>query len=138
MPRAKEQPIVPQVPTLSRQNAVARIREALEHLTDEETSICKVAADHGIFCNGFNRYTENELRRRYGWIVRKRPDMSREDLETIANDWQLAQQQVHDLGFACDVQTKLHDTCCGWDDFTNEQLGAFYTELTGTEVLVGN
>lgn len=136
MPRAKEKVVVPQMPIMSRQTAINRIREALEMLTDEETSICKVAADHGIFCNGFNRYTDNELRRRYGWIVRKRPNMSREDLEEIANNWQLAQQQVHDAEFACDVQTKLHDTCCGWDDFTNEQLEGFYQQVTGREVRV--
>ena len=136
MPRVKEQPI-PQVPTHSRRSAIDHIRESLENLTDEENSICKVAAEHGIFCRGFKRYTDSELRRRYGWIVRKRPDMSREDLEKIANDWQLAQQQVHDTDFACDVQTKLHDTCCGWDDFTNEELGAFYRQLTGREVHVG-
>ena len=136
MPRVQEKPAVPQVPTLTRQNTIARIREALESMTDEETSICKVAAEHGIFCHGFQRYTDNELRRRYGWIVRKRPGMTREELEEIANNWQLAQQQVHDLDFACDVQTKLHDTCCGWDDFSNEELGAFYQQLTGREVHV--
>jgi len=136
MPRAKEKVVVPQVPNVSRQTAVSRIRESLEMLTDEETSICKVAAEHGIFCHGFKRYTDNELRRRYGWIVRRRPGMTREELEEIANDWQLAQQQVHDTDFACDVQTKLHDTCCGWDDFTNEELEGFYKQVTGREVHV--
>src|SRR6476660_8813270 len=135
MPRTKEKPI-PQVPKLSRQTAIDRIRESLESLTDEENSICKVSAEHGIFCRGFKRYTDNELRRRYGWILRPRPEMSREDLEKIANDWQLAQQQVHDTDFACDVQTKLHDTCCGWDDFTNEELEGFYKQVTGREVHV--
>lgn len=124
------------MPTMSRQTAINQIREALEMLTDEETSICKVAAEHGIFCHGFQRYTDNELRRRYGWIVRKRPDMTRDELEEIANNWQLAQQQVHDEPFACDVQTKLHDTCCGWDDFTNEQLEGFVKQVTGKEVRV--
>src|ERR1043166_6727717 len=110
MPRGTKNVVVPQLPTISRQTAVSQIRESLEMLTDEETSICKVAAEHGIFCHGFKRYSDNELRRRYGWIVRKRPDMTREELEEIANNWQLAQQQVHDADFACDVQTKLHDT----------------------------
>ena len=136
MPRATENVVVPQLPTISRQTAVSQIRESLEMLTDEETSICKVAAEHGIFCHGFKRYTDNELRRRYGWIVRKRPEMTREELEEIANNWQLAQQQVHDTDFACDVQTKLHDTCCGWDDFTNEELEGVYQQVIGREVRV--
>ncbi len=62
--------------------------------------------------------------------------MSRPELEQIANYWQLAQQQVHGLGFACDVQTRLHDTCGGWDDFTNDELANFYADLTGRQVAV--
>lgn len=135
MPRVKPKP-VPQVPMLSRESAVAEIRTTLMQSTDAETSICKAAADHGIFCHGFSQFTSNELRRRYGWIVRKRPGMSRAELEDIANNWQLAQQEVHDTPLACDVQTKLHDTCCGWDDFSNEQIAGFYQQLTGREVRV--
>lgn len=135
MPRVKPKPI-PQVPTLPREKAVSEIRNILLQSTDEETSICKAAADHGIFCHGFDRYTDNELRRRYAWIVKKRPAMARSELEDVANDWQLAQQQVHDVPFACDVQSKLHDTCCGWDDFSNDQLAGFYLQLTGREVRV--
>lgn len=135
MPRVKPKP-VPQVPTLPRESAVAEIRNVLMQSTDESTSICKAAAEHGIFCHGFDRYTDNEIRRRYGWIVRKRPGIDRAGLETIANDWQLAQQQVHDVPFACDVQSKLHDTCCGWDDFSNEEIAGFYQQVTGREVRV--
>jgi hypothetical protein len=62
--------------------------------------------------------------------------MSRQELETIANDWQLAQQEVHETPLACDVQAKVQDTCGGWADFTNEQLGEFYKQLTGREVSI--
>ena len=121
---------------LTRNELIKKLRNELSLLTDEETSICKAAADHGIFCNGFQRYGDNELRRRYGWIVRKRPDMTREELETVANDWQLAQQEVHETPLACDVQAKVQDTCGGWSDFTNEQLSQFYKQLTGRETSI--
>lgn len=121
---------------MTREEAIARIREKLVGLTDEENCMCKVAAERGIFCNGFRQFGDKELRERYWWIVRKRPDITRAELETIANDWQLAQQDVRDLPIACDVQTKVHDTCRGWNDFSNEQLGAFVKQLTGEEVRV--
>lgn len=123
-------------PTITRDEAIKRLRAVLQQETDEETSICKAAADRGIFCRGFRHYGDAELRRRYDWIVRKRPDIARPELERLANEWQLAQQQVHDIPFACDVQAQLHDTCMGWDDFTSEQLQQFVTELTGRAVNV--
>ena len=126
----------PPVEILSRTDLVARLRRELSKYTDVENSICKVAAERGIFCKGFKRYDDSQLRDRYSWIVRKRPELTREQLETIANDWQLAQQEVYGLPIACDVQHIVNDSCRGWNDFTNEQLGRFYFQLTGTEVIV--
>jgi hypothetical protein len=40
------------------------------------------------------------------------------------------------MPLACDVQTKVHDTCRGWNDFTNEQLGIYLKQLTGDDVRV--
>ena len=126
----------PVIESVSREELVGRLRSQLSKYTDVETSICKVAAQRGIFCKGFDRYDDEELRRRYSWIADKRPGISREELEVIANDWQLAQQEVYELPFACDVQRKVHDTCRGWNDFTNEQLAKFYFQLTGKEIQV--
>jgi hypothetical protein len=123
--------------TLTREEAIARLRNELVNMTDEENCACKVAADRGIFCGGFRRYTEQELREHYWWIVRRRPEITRAELEKIANDWQLAQQDVQRLPLACDVQTRVHDTCKGWHDFTNEQLEKFYWQMTGKEVRIG-
>ena len=105
-------------------------------MTDDEHCMCRVAADRGIFCRGFNQFSEDELRQRYWWIVRRRPSLTREQLEQIANDWQLTQQEVKDVPVACDVQARLHDTCRGWDDFSNDQLAQVYQQLTGETVLV--
>lgn len=122
--------------TLNRNEIISRLRRELMQGTDEENSVCKIAAERGVFCKGFNRYTDEELRKRYDWIVAKNPVMTREDLERIANDWQLAQQEVHELPMACDVQQKVYDTCRGWNDFTNEQLAKFYFQLTGDEIAI--
>lgn len=130
MPRTE-----PKVDAISRETAISRLRTELLRMAGDE-SICKVSADRGVFCNGFCRFTDDELRDRYSWIIDRRPAISRPELEKIANDWQLAQQEVHDLPLACDVQTKVHDTCRGWHDFTNEQLAKFYEQLTGTRVTV--
>jgi hypothetical protein len=122
--------------TITREEAVTRLRTALLALTDEENCICKVASERGVFCHGFSRFSDAELRDRYWWIVRKRPDIGRAELEKIANDWQLAQQDVRGMGIACDVQTKIHDTCRGWHDFSDEQLAVFYRQVTGLEIRV--
>lgn len=131
MPTAASQPEL-----VSRTELVDRLRVALAKMTDSETSICKAAAQRGIFCRGFAQYGDPQLRRKYDWIVRKRPGLSRPELEQIANDWQLAQQQVYAKDFACDVQTRLHDTCGGWDDFSDDDLAKFYSQLTGKPVRV--
>lgn len=124
------------VESVSRNELIERLRSLLLEFSNEETSVCKAAMERGVFCRGFSRYTDGQLKRRYDWIVRKRPGISRTELEQIANYWQLAQQQVHGIGFACDVQTRLHDTCGGWDDFTNQQLADFYGELTDRKIEV--
>lgn len=124
------------IETLNRNELIARLRRELMQGTDEENSVCKVAAERGVFCKGFTRFTDEELRKRYDWIVAKNPAMTREDLERIANDWQLAQQEVHELPMACDVQQKVYDTCRGWNDFTNEQLAKFYFQLTGDQIAI--
>lgn len=121
---------------ISRDKAIAELRQQFIAMTDDDHSMCRVAAERGIFCNGFARYSDAELREHYWWIVRKKPDISRDDLESVANLWQLAQQEVQKMPCACDVQTKLHDTCRGWHDFTNEQLATYYEQIVGTPVRV--
>lgn len=135
--RKKPEPAPADPSVLTRTEAISYLRESLRKYTDCETSVCKAAADRDLFCRGFNRYTDDELRRRYSWIVEKRPDVTRAELEQIANDWQLAQQEVYELPIACDVQQKVRDTCRGWNDFTDEQLAKFFFQLTGKKITIG-
>jgi hypothetical protein len=111
-------------------------QELLKRAGDADVSACKVAADQGIFCHGFSRYTDLELRRRYDWIAKRRPKISRAQLEEIADRWQIARQQIENSPVACDAQQKFHDACKGWDDFTNDDLARYYFEMTGKELVV--
>ena len=122
--------------SIARNEAINRLRNELVKRTDGDMSACKLAADCGIFCHGFGRFSDLELKKQYAWIVRRRPGMTRAELESIADRWQMARQEVDELPVACDVQQRVHDTCGGWDDFTNDDLSRFYRELTGKEVAV--
>jgi hypothetical protein len=127
---------VPKPPSISRAKAIAMLRYAFLQQLDPETSMCKFAADHGVFCRGFKRYGDGEIRRAYDWIARKDRQATREEIEEVANKWQIARQEVREMPLACDVQQREHDTCRGWDDFTNEELVRFVKEVTGTEYRV--
>ena len=126
----------PPVETIAREDAVKLLRAELLKLVDDENSICKIAAEKGIFCKGFQRYSDFELRKRYRWIARKDRRYTREEIEDLANRWQLARQDVDELPLACDVQQAEHDACRGWDDFSNEELGKFIHQVTGKVIAV--
>lgn len=123
---------------LTRIQAIEELRAALLELVDDDHSLCEVAAREGITCRGFRQFTEEELRSRYDWIVRKRPGATRTELEKLANQWQLARQFVQNQTFSCDVQAREHDTCGGWDDITNEMLIEALRKLRGQEVRIGS
>ena len=126
----------PKPESIERAEVINQLRSELLKHTDGETSACKYAAQKGVFCRGFARFGDGEMRRKYNWITRRRPDMSREELEDIANRWQLARQDVDALPIACDVQQIEHDMCRGWDDFSNQELSQFYSQMTGKQIVV--
>ena len=111
--------------TMSRESLIDALRTELARRANGEVSICRLAAETGIFCRGFRRFSDKELRERFGWIVKKNPRMSREQLESVADRWQMARQDVDDVAVACDVQQIEHDVCNGWNDFTDEELTHF-------------
>jgi hypothetical protein len=120
---------------ITRNEAIFGIRRAVLALVDDDHSICEVAAKLGIFCGGFRRFSDEALVERYAWLASRAPD--RPALEKLANRWQLAQQIACNAELACDVQTAAHDTCRGWDGFSDHELAGFYSELCdGEEVFV--
>lgn len=121
---------------LSRPALIVALRNELSRRASGEMSICKLAAEKGIFCKGFHRYSGEELKSRFSWIAAKNPDASREELEELADRWQMARQDVVGTITSCDTQQLEHDMCGGWEDFSNEELAGFLTELTGRKVSV--
>jgi hypothetical protein len=130
-------PFGPSVPQkLSRREAIETLRRHLLSLTDEQHSICQVASEHGIFCGGFRRFPDPEFRERFHGLVSRREGLTRSQQEYLANTWQLARQILQNVGLACDAQAEAHDTCGGWDDFSNEDLARFLRELLAADVVV--
>jgi len=121
---------------ITRESLIGALRAELSRRANGEMSICMLAAKNGIFCKGFSRYSDAELRQRYGWIAKKYPAIPRDDLEEIADSWQLARQEVDGVATSCDVQQLEHDGCNGWNDFSNEQLSQFLLDLTGHRLVV--
>jgi hypothetical protein len=122
--------------TITREQAIDRLRKALLDLVDEEHSICEVVSRLGIYCKGFSQWSFEDLKQRYDWIVGRRPSISREELEHVANIWQLARAEVHKTPMACDTQNIEHDTCLGWDEWSDEALISFLGEVTGEHVSI--
>ena len=122
--------------TMSRMEAIRAIRAKLIELTDDEHSMCQVASEKGIYCRGFRQLTDDQLKERYAWLLRRHPDLSRQELEDLANRWQLARQIVDRVPISCDVQTIEQDTCAGWDRFDDAEIVGFYRELLGADVVI--
>jgi len=122
---------------MSRADAISRLREALVAMTDDEHSMCQVATEKGIYCYGFRRLSDKEFRQRYDWLVSKNPKASRAEIESLANKWQLARQIVDRVPLSCDAQLKEHDTCNGWNEFTNVELEQFCREILHKNAKIG-
>lgn len=122
--------------TMKREAAVRAIRSKLLEMVDEDHSMCQVASEQEIYCRGFKRLSDKELRERYEWLLHRNPTMSRVELEELANRWQLARQIVDRVPIACDAQQIEKDTCSGWDTFDSPTIARFYKELIGDDVTV--
>jgi len=134
---AKRQAPAQQAPdVISRPAVIAALRDELARRAGTDMSICKLASQTGVFCKGFRRFTDEELKERYAWIAEKSPDAPRAELEEVADRWQLARQDVLGAITSCDVQQLEHDSCGGWDDFSNEDLALFLRQLNGRNVTV--
>ena len=121
---------------VSRDEAIGRLRLELINLTGPGKSACQVAAGKKIFCGGFARYSDEQLRKGYESFVVSEPSISRAALEEKANEWQLQRQRECSTLLSCDAQWQRYETCHGWDDFTNDELAHFCFELMGQRLEV--
>jgi len=120
----------------TRTEAIAKLRAALLKLTDEDHSMCQVAAQRGIFCHGFRRWSPREFDRGWHEAIGRSTHLSREQVEKLANVWQLAEQIRLRVALACDAETMTHGACRGWNEFDNPALGRHCQEILGKNVVV--
>lgn len=123
-------------PIVTRETAVARLRRKLIDMQEEGKSVCRIAAEKGIFCRGFHRDDDEDLHFRYAATIANAPELTRTNLEAHANAWQLARQKQEGTLLCCDVQFMTYETCRAWDDFSNEDLSRFCAEMLGEKVRV--
>lgn len=121
---------------VTRPQAIAALREALVKLTDREHSLCQVAANNGLFCRGFARFTERGLRRSLARVLEKRTLVRRLEIEEVANVYQLMRQYVSGAALPCDFECTDRELCRGWDEFGNDDLARFHLEILGERVVV--
>ena len=89
-----------------------------------------------MFCGGFAALSDEQLRRRFDWIARTRPGVSRKELERLISLYHLGRQEVDGLPICCDVETREHCGCDGWNRFDNLALEGAILELTGRRIVV--
>lgn len=118
----------------TRREAIARLRAGLLALTDEEHSICQVAAQRGIFCHGFRRWNASEFDRRWRGAIGRSTHLTRAQMEEFANLWQLAEQLRQRVALACDTGTQRGGSCRGWDEFSNADLARHCSDVLGKNV----
>lgn len=122
----------------SRDGAIRRLRDSLEKLTDEDHSMCQIAAKNGIFCGGFRRWNDSEFHRKWKPAIGSSTFLTRTQMEEFANFWQLTEQIRLRACFACDAQALSHGACRGWDEFGNADLAKHCAEVLGADVQVAD
>ncbi len=85
----------------------------------------------------FRSLPDADFRRRFAWIARPRPKATRPELEHLVSLYHLGRQEVGGAALCCDVETREHCACDGWNRFDNPTLEKFCLELTGRPVRIG-
>ncbi|HEY3204333.1 MAG TPA: hypothetical protein VGL03_11800 [Thermoanaerobaculia bacterium] len=122
--------------SLSRPQAIALVRERLKSLCDDEHCACAAAAHFGVFCGGLRNLSDEEFRRRFDWIARTRPRATRGELEKVVSLYHIGRQEVTGAELCCDVETREHCACDGWNMFDNRALERICMELTGRSIRI--
>jgi hypothetical protein len=122
--------------TLRRPEAIELIRAKLEALTDREHCVCDAAGRLGIFCGGFRGLSDAQFRKRFDWIAHTRPDASRAELERLVSLYHAGRQEVTGARLCCDLETREHCACDGWNAFDNRALERLCRDLAGRDVKI--
>lgn len=125
------------LPVWTRREAITKLRARLEKICGPDQSLCRIAADRGIFCHGFRRWHEAEFHRRWAESLGQSTHLSRTQMEALADLWVLTEQTACGARLACDAQAGARGAAClGWDEFDDETLSRFCGEVLGRHVVV--
>lgn len=114
----------------ARAEALQVIREFLQSKQRQDETTCQTAARLGIFCRGYNHWTDGQLREQYPWLAERLPlNTPREELLKLVVAWDGARQLVHRVGTTCDAKSIDRDGCLGFDGFSNEQLKRGFPQI---------
>ena len=119
----------------TREEAIGRLRTGLLKLSNGEHSMCQVAAELGVFCRGFRRWSDGEFLRRWTKVIGRSTHLTRAQLEQVADLWQLTEQVRLRVPLTCDAQT-AGGACRGWYGFSNKDLELCCDEILGRNVVV--
>jgi hypothetical protein len=120
----------------TREEAIHRLRRALLRLSDGESSMCRIAAELGVFCRGFRRWPDSEFHHRFRPALGVSTHLSRAQMERLADLWQQAEQIRVRAAIACDAAAFHPGSCRGWEEFSNDALARFCDEVLGRNVTV--
>ena len=124
------------VESLSRPAAICLLRERLTALCREGECACAATARLDVFCGGFRALTDRELRERFHDRALPAERLARRAGE-LASLYHRGRQEVDGATLCCDVETRDHCACDGWNRFDNLALEGAVLELTGRHVVVG-
>jgi hypothetical protein len=122
--------------TWTRDEAISRLREGLLKLSDGERSLCTVAAELGVFCRGFRRWTDDAFLRGWTRALGRSTHLSRPQMERLADLWLLSEQLRLRVPCACDLAAAGGGVCRGWNGFSNADLERCCDEILGKNVAV--
>jgi len=120
----------------TRDEAIAKLREALLKLSDGERSLCTVAAELGIFCHGFRRWTDDAFSRGWTRALGRSTHLSRPQMERLADIWLLSEQLRLRVACACDLAAAGGGVCRGWYGFSNADLERCCEQILGRNVAI--
>ena len=121
---------------VSRPEAIARLREKLRTFSDVDHCLCSAVGRLGIFCKGFTGSIDAEIRTRFAWIARTHPGAPREKLEELASLYHAGRQEATGAEICCDIETREHGGCDGWNQFDNARLEEFHLALVGNPIKI--
>ncbi len=126
----------PESEPVTRPQAIELLRRKLERVPKPGECLCTAAGRYGIFCQGFRKLSDQEFRSRFDWIANKRPGVSRPELENLVSLYHIGRQEVHGARLCCDVETREHCACDGWNAFENAELERLCFEIARRRVRI--